>query len=155
MMRLHIDRAALSAGSHEPIIVRSFKDGKPVGEPVHAYAAEILGPARFVFDPVHPLPPAGTYAWIETHARVRCLREPPADVPHAHVCPKCWTRWQHTAADTKDQDAAHRCPKCGASQYRVAARRMDGRALLAAALLTGVALHILIRLARETKGATT
>lgn len=117
MMRLHIDRAALAAGSPEPIVVRAFEGGK-AGAVVHAAEVEILGPSKFVFDPAHPLE-SGAYAWIETSARVKCLKRPEPDKPHTHRCTACGTSWTHHPAVVTDQDKAHQCPTCGKSQYQV------------------------------------
>lgn len=73
MMRLHLDKQALAARSREVIHVRQFVGEREVGA-THAVSVDILGPSRFVYDPAHPLPGTGTYAWIETHATVRCYR---------------------------------------------------------------------------------
>jgi hypothetical protein len=67
---LHLDKAAVSRnaqGANLPTIaVRTQTDG------FTAHRVRILGPSEFIYDPQNPLPPAGTYAWIETTAAVEC-----------------------------------------------------------------------------------
>lgn len=71
MIRLHIDKQALAQKRREVIHVRQFVNNREVGA-THAISVEILGPSKFVYDPAHPLPRTGTYAWIETQAKIRC-----------------------------------------------------------------------------------
>ncbi len=68
LKRLHIDKAALSAGSPEPIVIR-LEDGSMI----HARALWWEGESCFRFEPGSPLQPGGTYAWIETYARLAYL----------------------------------------------------------------------------------
>jgi hypothetical protein len=153
MIRLHIDKAALAQGSPEPIIVREFNGKGTEIRTLHAMAVEILGASRFIFSPLKPLPPAGTYAWIETHAKVKCLKLPPPDVEHSHRCAHCGTRWSHVPDATVDHVAAHTCPRCGRLQYAVAvpeSQTFSVSSALAATLFvlgTATALFVFARLA--------
>jgi hypothetical protein len=61
---LHIDKAALAAGSPAPLVIRTEHGAFPARE------IRVLGPSVIVYHPESPLPPAGTYAWIETDAAI-------------------------------------------------------------------------------------
>lgn len=62
--QLHIDKAAMASKAAPPIMVRTERGSMNVRQ------AHILGESWFVYDPEHPLPETGTYAWVETYAAV-------------------------------------------------------------------------------------
>ncbi|MGA9854245.1 MAG: hypothetical protein WBR29_03070 [Gammaproteobacteria bacterium] len=62
--QLHIDKAAMASRSAPPILIRTE------GGAINTVRAHICGESWFVYDPAHPLPETGTYAWIETWAPV-------------------------------------------------------------------------------------
>jgi hypothetical protein len=63
---LHIDKARLTARMPDSIAIRV--EGHD--EFIYAVNAWIQGESAFRLEPDDPLPPNGTYAWMETYAQV-------------------------------------------------------------------------------------
>lgn len=71
LKRLHIDKAVMAARGSAPVRIRVRK--LLAWEDHHASHVEIEGPSTFIYRPLAPLQPEGTYAWIETTSAVRFI----------------------------------------------------------------------------------
>jgi hypothetical protein len=68
---LYIDKKAVLARLPNVIIVRILAVQYVCDETIiHCRKATILGPSEFLYDPQHPLPPAGTYAYMATASEI-------------------------------------------------------------------------------------